>query len=115
MQTLSARFMSTALDDAIIQRISFLREALLVEHKLDNMRTFQAQIRILQTAQLDRIDELIKIRRTDLKASKTVADADRLFAEIDALEWLQRQAKKRINVLDPRRNIRTFYPCNYGW
>ena len=87
--------MSTAIDDAIIQRISFLREALLIEHKLDNMRTFQAQIRILQTAQLDRLDELIKIRRTDLQVCKNVFDADRLFAELEAPEWLQRQARHR--------------------
>jgi hypothetical protein len=90
MLTLSAWHMSTALDDAIIQRINFLREALVVEHKLDNMRTFQAQIRILQTAQLDRLDELIAIRRKDLESAKNVVDADRIFAELDALEWLQR-------------------------
>lgn len=87
--------MSTALDDAIIQRISFLREALLVEHKLDNMRTFHAQIRILQTAQLDRLEELIKIRKTDLQNARNTYDADLIFSELDALEWLQRLAQKR--------------------
>lgn len=86
--------MSTALDDIIIERIGFLQEQLGVEDNPDYIRTFQAQIRVLQTAQLDRLDELISIRRKDLEASKSVFDADRLFAEIEALEWLQRQAQK---------------------
>ena len=32
---------------------------------------------------------MIEIRRKDVEASKNVFDADRLFAELEALEWLQ--------------------------
>jgi hypothetical protein len=86
--------MSTTLDDAILDRISFLQEQIDLDTNDDNIRTFQAQVRVLQTAQLDRLDELIAIRRKDLEASKNVIDADRLFAELEALEWLQRQVQK---------------------
>jgi hypothetical protein len=86
--------MSTALDDIITERIGFLQEQLAGEDDPSYIRTFQSQIYVLKNAQLDRIDELIEIRQTDLKATKDTFAADRIFAEIDALEWLQRQAKK---------------------
>lgn len=88
--------MSTALDDIIIERIGFLQEQLDVEDNPAYIRTIRAQIWVLQTAQLDRLDELIAIRRKDLEASKNVFETDRLFAELEALEWLQRQAQKRV-------------------
>jgi hypothetical protein len=86
--------MSTALDDAIIERIGFLKEQLGAEDDPGDIRTFQGQIYVLQNAQLDRLDELIIIRRTDLQLCKNVFDADRIFAELEALEWLQRQVLK---------------------
>lgn len=86
--------MSTALDDVIIERIGFLKEQLGAEDDPAYIRTFQAQIKVLQTAQLDRIEELIAIRRKDLEASKNVFDADGILVELEALEWLQRQAQK---------------------
>jgi hypothetical protein len=86
--------MSTALDDIITERIGFLQEQLAGEDDPAYIRTFQSQIYILKNAQLDRLEELIKIRQTDLKAARDTFAADRIFAEIDALEWLQRQAKK---------------------
>lgn len=88
--------MSTTLDDAIMERISFLQEQLSGEDDPAYIRTFQAQIKILQNAQLDRLEELIAIRRSDLKACKSVIEADTMFAELEALEWLQRQVVKHI-------------------
>jgi hypothetical protein len=87
--------MSTALDDVIAERIGFLQEQLAGEDDPAYIRTFQTQIYVLKNAQLDRLEELIKIRQTDLQATKDVFAADRIFAEIDALEWLQRQAQKQ--------------------
>jgi hypothetical protein len=39
-----------------------------------------------KVTRLDRLEELIKIRQTDLQATKDVFSADRIFAELDALE-----------------------------
>lgn len=87
--------MSTTLDDVILERISFLREQLNAEDDPAFIRTFQAQIRILQNAQLDRLEELIGVRRQDLKSCADIIEADRIFAELEALEWLQRQAARK--------------------
>lgn len=87
--------MSKALDDMISERIHFLQEQLAGEDDPAYIRTFQTQIYVLRNAQLDRLDELIRIRQVDLKAAKDVFAADRILAELDALEWLQRQARKQ--------------------
>ena len=86
--------MSTTLDDAIMSRIIFLQDQLAGEDDPAYIRTFMTQIRILRNAQLDRLDELIAIRKNDLKQCKNVIAADLMFAELEALEWLQRQAQK---------------------
>ena len=86
--------MSTVLDDVIQDRISFLQEQLGAEDDPAYIRTFQAQIKVLQNAQLDRLPELIAIRRNDLKSCKSVIETDKIFAELEALEWLQRQAQR---------------------
>jgi hypothetical protein len=86
--------MSTRLDDVILDRVSFLQEQLGAEDDPAYIRNFRAQIRILRTAQLDRLNELIAIRRNDLKACKNVFEADTVFAELEALEWLQRQTQR---------------------
>ncbi len=87
--------MSTTLDDAILGRIGFLKEQLSGEDDPAYIRTFRAQINVLQNAQIDRLDELIAIRKNDLKNCKSVIESDVMFAELEALEWLQRQAKKK--------------------
>lgn len=86
--------MASLIDGVIQERIEFLKEQLGAEDDPAYIRTFQFQIRILQAAQLDRLDELIAIRRQDLKTSKDMRETDRIFAELEALEWLQRQAKR---------------------
>jgi hypothetical protein len=83
--------MSTTIDDAIMQRIAYLQDQLAGEDDPAYIRTFQTQIRILRTAQLDKLEELIAIRKKDLKACMNVIQADMVFAELDALEWLNRQ------------------------
>lgn len=88
--------MSTTLDDIIMSRISFLQDQLAGEDDPAYIRTFVTQIRILRNAQLDRLEELIAIRKNDLKNSKNVIESDMIFAELEALEWLQRQVVKHI-------------------
>jgi hypothetical protein len=40
---------------------------------------------------MEKVDFIIKEKKALLKNSKDVHESDRLFAELDALEWLQRQ------------------------
>jgi len=86
--------MSTTLDGVIQDRISFLQEQLGAEDDPAYIRTFRTQIKILQNTQLDRLEELITIRRNDLQACKNAIETENVFAELDALEWLQRQAQR---------------------
>jgi hypothetical protein len=59
--------MSTVLDDIIRDRISFLQELIRPENKLDVNMTFQLQIEILQSADLEKLDRSVLIRRAHLK------------------------------------------------
>ena len=84
---------ATALDNAIIERIAFLQEQIRPENKSQINDTFRLQIEILQSADLEKLDKSILMRKEHLKLCRDVKEADRLFVEIDALEWLQRQAR----------------------
>lgn len=85
--------MSTVLDDLILQRIAFLKELVRPENKPQVNQTFQTQIEILQTADIEKLDQSILMRKAHLKQTKDVKEVDRLFCELEALEWLQRQVK----------------------
>ena len=84
---------TTALDNAIIERIAFLQEQIRPENKSQINDTFRLQIEMLQSADLEKLDKSILMRKEHLKLCRDVKEADRLFVEIDALEWLQRQAR----------------------
>lgn len=86
--------MSTVLDDVVRERVSFLLEQIRPEHKPEVNQSFRLQAEILQTADLSKLDASILIRRNHLKHSTNTKEMDRLFVELEALEWLQRQAKK---------------------
>lgn len=55
--------------------------------------TYQIQIDAIRSAanDLEYVEPLIKQKKAQLKNSKDVHESERLFAELDGLEWLQRQ------------------------
>lgn len=56
--------------------------------------TFQLQIdaiRSIEDDDIENVESFILQKKTLLKNSKDVHESDRLFAELDGLEWLQRQ------------------------
>ena len=59
-------------------------------------RTFEVQIEAIRHADPEKIAYIILQKKVKLNNSKSVAKADTLFAEIDALEWLQRQVVKHL-------------------
>ena len=81
------------LQQIIDERISFLREQINPSNKPEINSTFQIQIEGIRFAarDLEKVEAIIKQKKAQLKNSKDVHESERLFAELDGLEWLQRQ------------------------
>jgi hypothetical protein len=84
--------MMMTLQQIIDERISFLKEQINPSKKPKVNSTFQLQIDAIRSVHdLEKVEFIIKEKKTLLKNSKDVHESDRLFAELDCLEWLQRQ------------------------
>jgi hypothetical protein len=84
--------MITTLQQIIDERISFLKEQINHESKPEVNSTFQLQIDAIRSIDdIELIEPIILEKKTLLKNSKDVHESDRLFAELDGLEWLQQQ------------------------
>jgi phosphoserine aminotransferase len=85
--------MVVTLQQIIDERISFLKEQINPENKSQVNKTFQLQIDANRSAadDLERVESIILQKKTVLKDSKDIHQSGRLFAELDGLEWLQRQ------------------------
>jgi DNA helicase TIP49 (TBP-interacting protein) len=81
------------LQQVIDERISFLEEQINPNNKPQVNSTFQIQIDTIRYAvqDLENVEALINQKKEQLKNSKDVHESERLFAELDGLEWLQRQ------------------------
>jgi hypothetical protein len=82
------------LQQIIDERISFLKEQINPNNKPEVNSTFQIQINAIRSAadeDLENVEAIIKQRKAQLMNSKDVHESERLFAELDGLEWLQRQ------------------------
>ncbi len=86
------------LQQIIDERISFLKEQINPENKPQVNKTFQLQIDAIRSAadNLEKVESIILRKKTLLKNSKDIHESDRLFAELDGLEWLQRQIVRYI-------------------
>jgi hypothetical protein len=84
--------MITTLQQIIDEKISFLKEQINHENKPEVNTTFQLQIDAIRSIDdIELIEPIILKKKALLKNSKDVHESDRLFAELDGLEWLQRQ------------------------
>jgi hypothetical protein len=82
------------LQQIIDERISFLKEQINPNNKAEENKTFQLQIDAIRSAAADDIEEvetIITEKKALLKNSQDVYETERLFAELEGLEWLQRQ------------------------
>jgi hypothetical protein len=86
------------LQQIIDERISFLKEQINPENKPQVNKTFQLQIDAIRSAadNLEKVESIILQKKTLLNNSKDIHESDRLFAELDGLEWLQRQIARYI-------------------
>lgn len=86
--------MIKTLQEVINQRISFLKEQINHGNEPEVNSTFQLQIdaiRSIEDDDIENVESFILQKKTLLKNSKDVHESDRLFAELDGLEWLQLQ------------------------
>jgi phosphoserine aminotransferase len=80
------------LQQIIDERVSFLKEQINPNNKSEVNKTFQLQIDAIRSIDdMEKVESIILQKKALLKNSKDVHESDRLFAELDALEWLQRQ------------------------
>ena len=86
---------TTTLQQIIDERISFLREQINPQNKPEENRTFQLQIEAIRSAaaagDIEEVEAIIAEKKALLKKSEDVYEFDRLSAELEGLEWLQRQ------------------------
>jgi hypothetical protein len=85
---------TTTIQQIIDERISFLKEQINPANTPEVNKTFQIQIDAIRSAaanNIEKVESLILQKNEQLKNSKDVYESDRIFAELDGLEWLQRQ------------------------
>jgi hypothetical protein len=80
------------LQQIIDERISFLREQINPNNKPEINSTFWLHIDAIRYAaqDLEKVEAIIKQKKALLKNSKDIHESEKLFAELDGLEWLQR-------------------------
>ena len=82
--------MMTTLQKTIEEGISFLKEQITLQNKPEVNSTFQLQIDAIRSVDdIEKVEAIILHKKAILKNSKDIHESDRLFAELDALEWLQ--------------------------
>ncbi len=84
------------LHQIIDERISFLKEQINPQNKPELNETFQIQLDAIRSVTYDdydieKVEAIISQKKAILKESKDVHESEHLFAELDSLEWLQRQ------------------------
>jgi hypothetical protein len=88
------RMVIITLKQIIDERISFLKEQINPNNKRGVNSTFQIQINAIRSIgdyDIVKLEAIIKQKKAQLKNSKDVRESERLFGELDGLEWLQRQ------------------------
>jgi phosphoserine aminotransferase len=83
--------MMMTLQQIIDERISFLKEQINLNNRPEVNSTFQFQIDAIRSADIEKVETITSQKRNLLKNSKDVHETERLYAELDGLEWLQRQ------------------------
>jgi len=84
------------LDDAINERVSFLKEQINPTNKPLVNQAFEVQIQTLRDADIERVALLILQKQKQLEHARDLDDIEKLYTELDALEWLQRQVANHL-------------------
>ncbi|MGI0026076.1 MAG: hypothetical protein ACREA4_13150 [Nitrososphaera sp.] len=84
------------LEETVNERVSFLKEQINPKNNPIVNETFLLQIEILRNADRKHVANLILQRKSQLENTRSIRESERLFTELEALEWLQRQVVKYI-------------------
>ena len=87
------------LQQIIDERISFLKEQINPNNKAEENKTFQLQIDAIRSVDdydIEEIEAIIAEKKALLKNSEDVYGFDRLSADLEGLEWLQRQIARLV-------------------
>ena len=80
------------LQQVIDERISFLKEQIHAANKPQVNSTFQIQINAIRSVDdIEKVESIIMQKKSLLKNSKDVHESERLYSELDGLEWLHLQ------------------------
>ena len=83
------------LQQIIGERISFLKEQINPENKIQLNKTFQLQIDAIRSIDnIEKVESIISQKKILLKNRKDVHESEKLLAELDGLEWLQWQVAR---------------------
>ena len=84
------------LDDAINERVSFLKEQINPNNKPLVNQAFEVQIHTLRDVDVERVALLILQKQKQLEHARDMDAIEKLYTELDALEWLQRQVANHL-------------------
>jgi hypothetical protein len=84
------------LEEAVNERVSFLKEQINPKNKPEVNSSFQIQIEVLRSADFEKVAVLILRKKAELEKCRDISQLERLYNELEALEWLQRQVVKHI-------------------
>jgi hypothetical protein len=96
--------MQLTLQQIVDERISFLKEQINPQNKPEENRTFQLQIDAIRSAVaaaavddgIEVVEAMIAEKKVLLKKSEDVYEFVRISAELEGLEWLQRQISRLV-------------------
>ena len=91
--------MQQTLQQVVDERISFLKEQINPRNKPEENKTFQLQMDAIRSAasataadgDIEAVEAMIAEKKAVLKNSEDIQEFDKLSAELEGLEWLQRQ------------------------
>ncbi len=79
------------LDKTINERLTFLTEQINPKNKPLVNQAIQIQIDTIRSASHDKIAVQVLLKEKELETARDMAAIERIYTELDALQWLQRQ------------------------
>jgi hypothetical protein len=86
-----------SLEQVINERVSFLKEQINPQNKPLVNRAFEIQIETIRQADTEKVGLRILQKKKQIESARDMETIEKLYTELDALEWLQTQVIKHIS------------------